>query len=303
MRVLVTTPTGHVGSRVVQRLTDAGVATRVFVRDPSRIPVGLRSRVEVWRGDLEDAAELGDAMRGVDAALLVIPSFFAQTNCMAWQRGIARSIATAMHMQDRPPRAVFLSGIGAHRDDLGAVSGLGHAERVLAAATPDLVILRAGSFMENVLGALPGIVQQGALFDVPAAERRVPTVATRDVGDVAVRWLLDDRWHGQHVVGVHGPADISYADRARTLTEVLGQRVTYVQVPDTTLRQAMAGMGMSASVVDAYTAIAIGIARYEPLAAEPRTPETTTPTTFADWAREALLPMVAATRRGTTARA
>ena len=300
MRVLVTTPTGHVGSRVVQRLVEARVPTRLYVRDPSKLPVALRSRVEVWQGDLEDAAELGDAMRGVDAALFVIPHVFAQTNCMAWQRGIARSIATAMHMQDRPPRAVFLAGIGAHRDDMGAATGLGHAERVLGAATPDLVVLRAGSFMENVLLAVGGIVQQGALYDVPPAERCVPTVATRDVGDVAARWLLDETWRGHHVVGVHGPADISYADRARTLTEVLGQRVTYVQVPDTALRQALFATGMSASVVDAYAAISIGIGRYEPVAAEPRTAETTTPTTFAEWAREVLLPAVTAARPGAT---
>ena len=303
MRVLVTTPNGHVGSRVVDRLVDGGTALRVFLRDPGKLPVALRSRMEVWQGDLEDAADVADAMRDVDAVLLVIPHVFAQPDCLAWIRGIARKFAAAIRAQVAPPRVVLLSGIGAHRDDMGAVSALGHVERTVAAVAPDLVVLRAGSFMENTLGGVQGIVEQGAIYDLAPAERRVPLVATRDVGDVAARWLADDSWHGLHVVGVHGAADVSFADRARILTDVLGRRVTYVQVPEEAMRHGMAAMGMSPSVVDAYTAIAVALAKDEPVAAEPRTPATTTPTTFAEWAREALLPAVDAARQRATATA
>lgn len=296
MRVLVTTPTGHVGSRVVERLVHDGVPLRAFVRDPGKIPVALRSRMEVWQGDLEDPVDVADGMRDVDAVLFVIPHVFAQPDCLAWIRDVARAFAAAIRAQATPPRVVFLSGIGAHRDDMGAVSALGHAERTIAAVAPDLVVLRAGSFMENLFGGIRGIVDHGAIYDLAPADRRVPLVATRDIGDVAVRWLVDDSWRGLHVVGVHGPADVSFADRARILTDVLGQRVTYVQVPEEAMRHAMAGTGMSPSVVDAYTAISVAMAKHEVLAAEPRMATTTTPTTLATWAREALLPAVKAAR-------
>jgi hypothetical protein len=37
MAIVVTTPTGHVGSRVVRLLLQAGVRPRVLVRDPARL--------------------------------------------------------------------------------------------------------------------------------------------------------------------------------------------------------------------------------------------------------------------------
>ncbi|MYR58510.1 NAD(P)H-binding protein, partial [Streptomyces sp. SID625] len=55
MTVVVTTPTGHVGSRVVRLLLQAGVRPRVLVRDPARLEPDVRERVDARRGDLTDA--------------------------------------------------------------------------------------------------------------------------------------------------------------------------------------------------------------------------------------------------------
>jgi len=61
MRVLITGPTGKVGSRLSKRLALRGDQVRALVRDPERA-VGLRDpQVEVVQGDLLDPSSLAAA--------------------------------------------------------------------------------------------------------------------------------------------------------------------------------------------------------------------------------------------------
>jgi hypothetical protein len=48
-------------------------------------------------------------------------------------------------------------------------------------------------------------LQNGQLFGVLLPEKKYPLVATRDVGDVAARWLLDRSWSGHQVRGCTAP--------------------------------------------------------------------------------------------------
>jgi dihydroflavonol-4-reductase len=59
MKVLVTGATGFTGGHLARWLADAGDTVRVLVRDPSRLAVDLRQRVDVVVGDLTSA----DALR------------------------------------------------------------------------------------------------------------------------------------------------------------------------------------------------------------------------------------------------
>jgi uncharacterized protein YbjT (DUF2867 family) len=110
-------------------------------------------------------------------------------------------------------------------------------------------------------------------------------VATADIAAKAACWLLDRGWSGHHRVGVHGPKDLSRDEAAAIISSALGKPV---ECPATTLDQArgaMKGIGMPNFVVEIlieqYGAFREG--RLDP--AEPRTPDTTTPTTFAEFAR------------------
>ena len=191
-------------------------------------------------------------------------------------------------------RAVLLSSLGAHRPDLGPVSGLGEVEGILKPAIPNLAILRPGSFFENSFAALGTVPQTGSNFGAFPPDLRFPQVATQDIGDVAVRWLLDPSWTGQPIIGIHGPRDLSMAEQAQLMSEALGREVRYVEVPVDAVAQAMSGMGMSPSVVDGYRAMMTGYAASRFEHPEARTPETTTPTEFVDWARRVLRPAFAA---------
>ncbi|MDD4042258.1 MAG: GDP-mannose 4,6-dehydratase [Anaerolineaceae bacterium] len=86
MKVLVTGAAGFIGSRLVQRLVEAGAHVRAFIRYTSRpefgnlnpLPPEVFHQVEIVRGDLEDHAAINYAMEGVElvfhlGALISIP--------------------------------------------------------------------------------------------------------------------------------------------------------------------------------------------------------------------------------------
>lgn len=289
-QITVTTPTGNIGRRVVEQLLAAGASVTVLVRDPSRLDPAVRERVRIVEGDLERVDTLTEATRGADALFLLVPPIFGTDDWAGWQRQVGRNAVDALKATG-VRRVVFLSSAGAQRPDMEAVSRLGEIEQLLQAAVPDVAVLRAGFFMENFLSALPTIASQGAIYMTIPGDRAHGMVATKDIGDVAARWLLDASWRGHQLTGVHGPADITPLDAAAAFSRALGRTVTYVQVPDAAMEQALLGMGASAHVAGEYPKLMHALG-YNDYRAEPRTPETTTPTTVDEFAREVLVPAV-----------
>ena len=287
--ILVTTPTGQIGSRVAERLLAAGRPTRVLVRDPARLAPAVRAGAEVHTGSLDDADALARALDGADAAFLLVPPNYDADDWQATYRRFGAAAAAAVRSAETP-RVVFLSSQGAHRDDLGPVTWLGEIEGALRDATRHLVALRPAYFFENTLAALPTIAAEGTIYGHFPPDLAFPQVATRDIGDVAARWLQDASWTGHQVAGVHGPRDLSMRELAERAGEALGRPVAYAAVPLDALAQGMAAAGMAPSVVAGYMTLIGGLARSAFERPEARTAATTTPTEFAVWAREVLHP-------------
>jgi uncharacterized protein YbjT (DUF2867 family) len=98
-------------------------------------------------------------------------------------------------------------------------------------------------------------------------------------------------------VAVLGPEDISYNDMAEIISEVLGKPVRFQQIPGGALKQRMLDAGMSDAMaqglIDMWAAKDSGLDN-----AEPRTPESTTPTSFHEWCEEVLKPAAMGQREG-----
>ena len=71
--IVVTTPTGHIGRHVLRHLVDAGEAVRVVVRDASKLPQDINTKVEVIEGSHGDAAIVDRAFEGAEAVFWVVP--------------------------------------------------------------------------------------------------------------------------------------------------------------------------------------------------------------------------------------
>ncbi|MBX5460455.1 MAG: NmrA family transcriptional regulator, partial [Steroidobacteraceae bacterium] len=104
-------------------------------------------------------------------------------------------------------------------------------------------------------------------------------------------FLRDSSWTGRGSVAVLGPEDLSFNDMARIMSDVLGKPVRFRQISleDFMANLLRSGMSeaMAQGMVDMMAAKNQGLDN-----AEPRTPESTTPTTFRQWCEEVLKPAV-----------
>jgi uncharacterized protein YbjT (DUF2867 family) len=133
------------------------------------------------------------------------------------------------------------------------------------------------------------------MFVTPiAGDRKLPTCATRDIAAAAARLLLDSSWIGNGHVAVLGPEDLSFNEMAQILSDVLGKPVRYQQIPAEALMERLVKAGMSEAM--ARGTADMMAAKNEGLDnAEPRTPESSSPTTFRKWAEQVLKPAVLST--------
>lgn len=72
-RIVVTTPAGNIGSRVVQLLLQAGARPTLLARRPARLDPRVLERADVVQTDLADSDAVVRATRGADALFWVAP--------------------------------------------------------------------------------------------------------------------------------------------------------------------------------------------------------------------------------------
>jgi uncharacterized protein YbjT (DUF2867 family) len=287
MKIVVTTPTGRVGSRTVRLLLQAGVRPTLLLRDPARLDAETRALTDAVVADQRDADAVLAATEGADALYWVSPAADAEDPVAA--HAAMGAIAARAVTEHGIARTVFQSSVGAElRDGAGEIDGLAATEVALEETGASVLHLRCGMFFTNLL-LDPGALEEGVLRVTFPVDLPLAWIDPRDIGDVAAARLLARDWEGRHVHALHGPEDLSYAQVARVLGEVLGRPVTAEQIPDDDMRAAMRDAGLHDRQVDAMLGMSIGL-RDHFTPAQPRTALTTTPTTLRAWAHEHLRP-------------
>ncbi len=226
--------TGNVGGAVAENLLAAGKKVRGVVRNPEKAKDWADRGVELVQSAYDDPAGLAKAFAGAEGVFAMIPPNFAPDPGLPDQRRTIAAICDALQ-QAKPARAVFLSSIGSEQP-----SGLGliTATHLLEQATRTLPIpvayLRAGSFMENWLGAVDHIRATGEMpFFYAPLDRKFPLVAARDIGLAGAR-VLQESWTGERVLEVNGPqGGTDLLETAAAFGRALGREVKAVQLPET----------------------------------------------------------------------
>jgi uncharacterized protein YbjT (DUF2867 family) len=257
---VVTGVSGKTGGAVAERLLAVGRPVRVVVREEVKGEPWKSKGAEVAVAPFEDRAALVAALRGAAGAYLLLPPFgLGDTGVPASRKRLRDALLGAV-LEARPAHVVFLSSIGAqHTDGTGPIADLHPVETALSASGVATTILRAGYFMENWGAMLAGAVEGGVLYHGLEAGKRIPQVATRDIGAAAADLLLHPIRSGTRVVHLGGPEEYSLQDAAAALTRIAGRPIQGVQVPIEGMMAAMQAMGASGEVAKIYGEMVAGI--------------------------------------------
>lgn len=227
--VTVLGATGKTGRAVAAAALRRGLHVRGTARhEASAGAPGLPDGVDRSLADPLTGEGLVDALRGADAAYLIVPNvhpaeveIVARAARVAEQEGVAQIVYHSVADPDdaRMPHHVRK----------------GEAERELRAVRPDAVVLRPCAYQQNLLAAaLGGRIEVPYRLDAPFS-----LVDLDDVAEVAAAALVGELEPGStHVLA--GPEDLTVADLAEEATRVLGRPVTATA---TTIEQWRAGPG------------------------------------------------------------
>ncbi|MCA8945587.1 MAG: NmrA family NAD(P)-binding protein [Planctomycetes bacterium] len=295
MKIAITTPTGHIGSRLVDELLSKGGHELVLLcRDPAKVKHFTDRGAKAAAGSLEDSQYVGEATKGADLLFWLTPPRFDAEDFRAYQNQLG-DIAAATVRENGIKRVVHLSSFGAqHADGTGPIAGLHDIEQKLNAAAKDVggsvTHLRPASFFENLFMSVPTIQSDGAMYMPIPGDLAFPMIATSDIAKVAAEVISDGSWQGVNVRELLGPKDYSINDAARIIGEVAGKEVKHVQVPYEATLEAMKGMGLSESLASKYVEMYQGLENGKVSAEAPRSAASTTPTKLEDFAKQYIAP-------------
>lgn len=292
--IVITTPTGSIGSKILEKVIASGESVRVIARDPARLPAAIRERIEVVPGSHGDPEVVNQAFAGADAVFWLVPPDMQARSVHTAYVDFSRPACEAFQTQG-VKRVVGVSALGrgwpGSKSKAGLVSASLAMDELIAGTGVSYRALTMPSFMDNLLGQADAIKSKGMFFSPISGDLKAPTCATGDIADAAATLLLDTSWSGRENVPVLGPEDLSNNDLAQIMSEVLGKPVRFQQIPLEAFRERVAGFGASEAMAQAY--VDMMTAKNEGLDnAEPRTPESTTPTSFRQWCEEVLKPAV-----------
>ena len=202
---LVLGGTGKTGRRVVERIVNRGVPTRVASRaaDPSF--------------DWGDQSTWDAVLDGVTAAYVSYAPDLAIS-------GAADSIRAFIEkaVEHGVQRVVLLSGRGEEEAQ--------RCERIVQDAGIEWTVVRASWFNQNFSeGAFLDMVLAGAIT-LPAGDVPEPFIDADDIADVAVAALTEDGHTGQ-IYEVTGPRLLTFREAAAEIGRASGREVEYIQIP------------------------------------------------------------------------
>jgi uncharacterized protein YbjT (DUF2867 family) len=289
--IVVTTPTGNIGKQVIEHLLDSGESIRVIARDPSRLSSPTRERVEVVQGSHGDIDVVNHAFMDADTVFWVLPPNFQAASVEAAYVDFTRPACEAFNNQG-VKRVVGVSALGrGWPKHVGLVSASLAMDDLIASTGVSYRALTMPSFMDNILNQIGSIKSQGMFFSPISGDRKAPTCATRDIATIAAKLLLDHSWSGQGSVPLLGPEDLSFNDMAQVMSDVLGKPVRVQQIPGEAFKARLTGFGLSDGMAQAM--LDMMMAKNDGLDnVEPRTPKSTTPTSFRQWCEEILKPAI-----------
>lgn len=250
--------TGRTGSVVAESLLEQGKAITVIVRTEEKGESWRSKGTQVAVGALEDTSTLTRILGNAQGVYLLVPPNPAAEDFLDAGRRVADAVAKAVN-DSGVPHVVFLSSVGAHLESgTGPIRVLQYAESRLTPVAKNLTLLRPTYFLENWAPALGVAEQSGVLPSFLTPNRKIPMIATKDIGRVAAESLVNPA-QGRRVIELAGPEDYSPEDIAAIVASLLNRDVRLQTVPLSAAVPTFTRFGFSESAAKVFEEMYAGI--------------------------------------------
>ncbi len=221
--VLVIGGTGKTGSRVVERLNEAGHNVRI----------GSRNSQPAFNWD--DPATYAPALKGMDRAYIV---YYPDLAVPGSREAIDK--LTEVALKEGLEKVVLLSGKGEREAEV--------CEQIVADSGLNYTLVRASWFNQNFSeGAFLESVLAGTVA-LPMPEAEIPFVDADDIADIVAKVLVDDSYNGQTIT-VTGPRKMTWGEVVAAMAEGIGREIQYVPITLDEFKGGMQAAGLPESYI------------------------------------------------------
>jgi len=288
---VITGATGNTGSVIADTLLAKGEKVRVVGRSAEKLERFVQKGAEALTADLGDEAALARAFAGATAVYVMIPPDPTSEHWREQQERQSDALAAALEKAGAP-YAVTLSSVGADKaEKVGPVNGLHSLEEKLnRIAGLNVLHLRAGYFMENLLQYVGLIKTMGMLAGTLRSDLPIAMIATRDISAVAAEELAQRQFSGKQTRELLGPRDVTMNEAATIIGNAIGRTLSYTQLPAMMVKPAMLQMGLSSQAAGMLLEMLESMNTGWMKALEGRSVRTDTPTTMETFAADVFVP-------------
>jgi uncharacterized protein YbjT (DUF2867 family) len=224
-KILVIGATGNVGRPLVKELVAKGESVKAASRSGKPVEGAEGVAFDIAKPDFNTL------FAGVDRMFLMLPSGYSDS------KGLLTPIVKAA--AERKVKIVLQTAFGVNADDSIPYR---QVELEVEKSGVPYVILRSNWFADNFQTFWKYGVTHGQI-SVPAAEGKSSYIDTRDIAASAAAALTSSRFDNK-AFDLTGPAALSYAEAAETLTAVLGKKITYQHMEPDAFIAMLAGAGV-----------------------------------------------------------
>lgn len=239
--ILVTGATGTIGSSTVKALKAKGAAFKVGARSPDKLK---GQGVETALFDWDKPETYGPALQGVDKVFVLTPLAEKQVEYTqllvnaAKKAGVKHIVKLSVMGVDAEPGITFGR---MHRD----------SEKVIKDSGIAWTMLRPTFFMDNYFNYYGVDPKKDSTVYAPRGQGKAAWVDARDIGEVAAV-VLTHPGHENKAYDLTGPEALGDNEVLAILSQALGHKYTYVDVPEEAARKSMQDMQMPAWIVQGF---------------------------------------------------
>jgi uncharacterized protein YbjT (DUF2867 family) len=281
--LLVTGAAGATGRLIVNALGRKEQPVRALIRNPEQSELFCKiPGVEVIIADMGRRETLGQALEGVDAALVISSADERMLETQCTFVDAARALGV--------PRVVKLSGqesgIGFDANAFRFTRMHNEIEAHIEHSGLRWTHLRPSQFMQVYLREGRSIASAGVLA-LPAGDIDLSPVDLEDIAEIAAAVMMDGQADGRRFV-ITGPQALTMHRVAQAIAESVGRPVSYQPITIEERSALLKSAGIPSYTIDALAEQAAERLRHPRSQVELSTHQrySVTPTTFAQFARK-----------------